>query len=146
MSMGAALGQAMRPHWGPTDIFAPASAPAQSIFELSLGASAGREDRSDSQPPEQDVDRAARDGALPGNFKMNWTCTTARRAPRTPARGDAVWAGPSTPSADSAVPDGLCEVSSFLERFEAEQKARRKAHNDRAALHRKALAQGQRPA
>lgn len=78
MSMGAALGQAMRPHWGPTDIFAPASAPAQSIFELSLGASAGREDRSDSQPPEQDVDRAARDGALPGNFKMNWTCTTAR--------------------------------------------------------------------
>src|SRR6266404_2862368 len=36
MSMGAALGQAMRPYWGPTDIFAPASAPAQSIFELSL--------------------------------------------------------------------------------------------------------------
>jgi cytochrome c oxidase subunit 2 len=36
MSMGAALGQATRPHWSPTDIFAPASAPAQSIFDLSL--------------------------------------------------------------------------------------------------------------
>jgi hypothetical protein len=57
-----------------------------------------------------------------------------------------VAARPSTPSADSAVPDGLNEVSSFLERFEAEQKARKKAHNDRAALRRKALAQGQRPA
>jgi transposase len=55
-----------------------------------------------------------------------------------------VAARPST--ADSAVPDGLSEVSSFLERFEAEQKARRKAHNDRDALRRKALAQGQRPA
>jgi len=55
-------------------------------------------------------------------------------------------AEPSTPSADSAVSDGLCEVSSFLERFEAEQKARQKAHNNRAALRRKALAQGQRPA
>ena len=55
-------------------------------------------------------------------------------------------AGPSTPSADSAVPDGLCQVSSFLERFEAEQKARTKAHNDRDALRRKALTQGQRPA
>jgi hypothetical protein len=55
-------------------------------------------------------------------------------------------AGPSTPSADSAVPDGLSEVSSFLERFEAEQKARQKAHNDRTALRRKALAQAQRPA
>jgi hypothetical protein len=43
-------------------------------------------------------------------------------------------ARPSTPSADSALPDGLSEVSSFLERFEAEQKARRKVHNDRAAL------------
>jgi len=55
-----------------------------------------------------------------------------------------VAARPST--ADSAVPDGLSEVSSFLERFEAEQKARQKAHNNRAALRRKALAQGQRPA
>ncbi len=55
-------------------------------------------------------------------------------------------AGPSTPSADSAVPDGLCQVSSFLERFEAEQKARTKAHNERTALRRKALTQGQRPA
>jgi len=53
-----------------------------------------------------------------------------------------VAARPSTPSADSAVPDGLNEVSSFLQRFEAEQKARKKAHNDRAALRRKALAQG----
>jgi hypothetical protein len=35
---------------------------------------------------------------------------------------------------------------SFLERFEAEQKARTKAHNDRDARRRKALAQGQRPA
>jgi len=55
-----------------------------------------------------------------------------------------VAARPST--ADSAVPDGLSEVSSFLERFEAEQKVRQKAHNNRAALRRKALAQGQRPA
>jgi hypothetical protein len=47
---------------------------------------------------------------------------------------------------DSAVPEGLSEVSSFLERFEAEQKARQKAHNDRTALRRKALAQAQRPA
>ena len=38
--------------------------------------------------------------------------------------------------------DGLSEVASFLERFEAEQKARKKAHNDRTALRRKALAQG----
>jgi hypothetical protein len=53
-----------------------------------------------------------------------------------------VAARPSTPSADSAVPDGLNEVSSFLERFEADQKARKKAHNDRAALRRKALAPG----
>jgi hypothetical protein len=50
-------------------------------------------------------------------------------------------ARPSTPSAESAVPDGLSEVSSFLERFEAEQKARQKAHNAGAALRRKALAQ-----
>jgi len=35
--------------------------------------------------------------------------------------------------------DGLSEVASFLERFEAEQKARTKAHNDRDALRRKAL-------
>jgi len=42
--------------------------------------------------------------------------------------------------------DGLSEVASFLERFEAEQKARTKAHNDRDALRRKALTQGQRPA
>jgi hypothetical protein len=57
-----------------------------------------------------------------------------------------VAARPSTPSADSALPDGLSEVSSFLERFEAEQKARRKVHNDRAALRRKGLAQGWPPA
>ncbi len=57
-----------------------------------------------------------------------------------------VAAKPSTLSADSAVPDGLSEVSSFLERFEAEQKARKKAHNARATLRAKALAQGQRPA
>ncbi len=44
-------------------------------------------------------------------------------------------------SAEPANPDGLSEVSSFLDRFEAEQKARRKAHNDRAALRRKALVQ-----
>ncbi len=43
-------------------------------------------------------------------------------------------------------PESLSEVASFLERFEAERKARTKAHNDRAALRRKALAQGQRPA
>jgi len=42
--------------------------------------------------------------------------------------------------------DGLSEVASFLERFEAEQKARTKAHNDRDALRRKALTQGRRPA
>src|SRR6266446_9633589 len=42
--------------------------------------------------------------------------------------------------------DGLSEVASFLERFEAEQKARTKAHNDRTALRRKALTQGKRPA
>jgi len=41
--------------------------------------------------------------------------------------------------------DGLSEVASFLERFEAEQKARTKAHNVRTALRRKALTQGQRP-
>jgi hypothetical protein len=45
-----------------------------------------------------------------------------------------------------ASPESLSEVTSFLERFEAEQKARTKANNDRAALRRKALAQGQRPA
>jgi hypothetical protein len=55
-------------------------------------------------------------------------------------------AGTSTPSADSAVRDGLSEVSSFLERFEAEQNARQKAHNAGAALRREALALGQRPA
>ncbi len=55
-------------------------------------------------------------------------------------------AGSSEPSPELPVADGLSEETSFLERFEAEQKARQKAHNDRAALHRKALAQGQRPA
>jgi hypothetical protein len=54
--------------------------------------------------------------------------------------------GDVKPSPELSVADGLSEVTSFLERFEAEQKARRKAHNDRAALHRKALAQGLRPA
>jgi len=39
------------------------------------------------------------------------------------------------------VTDGLSEVTSFLKRFEAEQKARQKTHSDRAALRRKALAQ-----
>jgi hypothetical protein len=55
-------------------------------------------------------------------------------------------ARPSKPSPELPVADGLSEVTSFLERFEAEQKARQKADNDRAALRRKALAQGQRPA
>jgi cytochrome c oxidase subunit 2 len=36
MLIGAALGQAMRPHWSPTNIFAPVSTPAQSIFDLSV--------------------------------------------------------------------------------------------------------------
>ena len=45
------------------------------------------------------------------------------------------------------VADGLGEVASFIARIEAEQRARQKAHNDRAALRRKAaLALGQRPA
>ena len=35
-------------------------------------------------------------------------------------------------------PERRSEVSSFLEQHEAEQKARRKVHNDRAALRRKA--------
>ena len=39
----------------------------------------------------------------------------------------------------STVPEGLSAMTSFLERFEAEQKARRKVHNDRAALRRKVL-------
>jgi len=55
-------------------------------------------------------------------------------------------ARPPTPSANSAVLDGLSEVSSFLDRFEVEQGARQKAHNAGAALRRKALALGQRPA
>ena len=45
-----------------------------------------------------------------------------------------ITAGLSPPSS----PEGLSEVSSFLERYEAEQKARRKVRNDRAALRRKA--------
>jgi len=57
-----------------------------------------------------------------------------------------VTAGTSDPSLELPIADGLSEVASFLERFEAEQKARQKAHNDRAALRRKALAPGQRPA
>jgi cytochrome c oxidase subunit 2 len=36
MSIGAAFEQATRPQWSPTNIFAPASTPAQSIFGLSL--------------------------------------------------------------------------------------------------------------
>jgi hypothetical protein len=44
------------------------------------------------------------------------------------------------------VAEGLSEVASFIARIEAEQRARQKAHNDRAALRRKALAPGQRPA
>jgi cytochrome c oxidase subunit 2 len=36
MSIGAALGQPTRPALSPTNIFAPVSTPAQSIFELSL--------------------------------------------------------------------------------------------------------------
>src|SRR3954462_1801399 len=40
---------------------------------------------------------------------------------------------PSVPAPD------LSEVTSFLERFEVDQKARRKVHNDRAALRRKEL-------
>jgi hypothetical protein len=46
-------------------------------------------------------------------------------------------AGISEPS-DS---DTLTEMTSFLERFKAAQKAKRKVHNDRAALRRKALIQ-----
>jgi len=53
-----------------------------------------------------------------------------------------ITAGTSEP--ELPVADGLSEVASFLERFEAEQKARTKAHNERAALRRKALTQGQR--
>jgi len=51
-------------------------------------------------------------------------------------------AGLAAPSS----PEGLSEVTSFLERFEAEQKVRTKVHNDQAALRRRALTQGQRPA
>src|SRR6267154_1084702 len=51
-----------------------------------------------------------------------------------------ITAGTLQPAPPAA--DGLSEVASFLERFEAEQKARKKAHNDRTALRRKALAQG----
>jgi cytochrome c oxidase subunit 2 len=36
ISIGAALGQATRPALSPTDIFAPVSTPAESIFDLSL--------------------------------------------------------------------------------------------------------------
>ncbi len=36
MSMGVAFGAAARPPWSPTEIFAPVSTPARSIFELSL--------------------------------------------------------------------------------------------------------------
>ena len=52
----------------------------------------------------------------------------------------------SEPSPELPVADSLSEAASFLERFEAEQKARTKAHNDRDARRRKALAQGQRHA
>src|SRR4051812_25031987 len=45
-----------------------------------------------------------------------------------------ITAGLSSPSS----PVWLNEVSSFLDQHEAEQKARRKVRNDRAALHRKA--------
>ena len=48
-----------------------------------------------------------------------------------------ITAGTSEPELPAA--DGLSEAASFLERFEAEQKARTKAHNDRDALRRKAL-------
>jgi hypothetical protein len=51
-------------------------------------------------------------------------------------------AGASKPSAEPTGADGLIEVASFLTRFEAEQKARTKAHNERTALRRKALVQG----
>ena len=51
-------------------------------------------------------------------------------------------AGLAAPSS----PESLSEVTSFLERFEAEQKVRTKVHNDQAALRRRALTQGQRPA
>src|SRR6267142_845189 len=57
-----------------------------------------------------------------------------------------VTARTSEPSPELPVADSLSEVASFRARFEAEQKARTKAHNNRAALRRKALAQGQRPA
>jgi hypothetical protein len=45
-----------------------------------------------------------------------------------------ITAGLSSPSS----PEWLSEVSSFLEQHEADQKARRKVRNDRAALRRKA--------
>jgi transposase len=57
---------------------------------------------------------------------------TLREKERIEAAQEA--AGLSPPSS----PEGLSEVSSFLERYEAEQKARRKVRNDRAALRRKA--------
>jgi transposase len=49
--------------------------------------------------------------------------------------------GASKPSAEPTGADGLSEVTSFLKRFEAEQKARTKAHNERTPLPRKALVQ-----
>ena len=50
-------------------------------------------------------------------------------------------AGAPKPSAEPVGADGLSEVTSFLKRFEAEQKARTKAENERAARRRKALVQ-----
>ena len=57
-----------------------------------------------------------------------------------------VTARTSEPSPELPVADSLSEVASFRARFEAEQKARTKAHNDRDARRRKALAQVRIPA
>ncbi len=56
-----------------------------------------------------------------------------------PVWGIAITANPISGCAD-------LRVARRCGSFEAEQKARQKAHNDRAALRRKALAQRQRPA
>ena len=64
----------------------------------------------------------------------------ASRGRAARCRGTAL-AGEGRGVSESSNPQGLSEVTTVLERFEAEQKAKRKVHNDRAALRRKALIQ-----